>query len=51
MSSSIDFYDCPLPECNGQVTSEQDNRTCEISVYCSNPDCNYGKNEEDYVIC
>ena len=49
MSSSIDFYDCPL--CGGQVTSEQDNRTCEISVHCSNPDCNYGKNEEDYVIC
>ncbi len=41
MSSTIDWYDCPL--CGEQVTSEQDNRTCEIYVHCSNPNCNYGK--------
>ena len=44
MSSSIDYYECPL--CDGTVTSEQDNRTYEVYVHCSNPDCNYGKENE-----
>ena len=32
MSSSIDYFDCPV--CGRQASREQDNRTCEIHISC-----------------
>ena len=37
MSNSIDYFDCP--RCGGNAHREQDNRTCEVHVGCS--DCDW----------